>query len=181
MWQLDSEKDGKRFYSNPLTGGKCSQTNVYQDKEGNTWWNFDDLTSLPFTRNFAATKISSLYSLGLSKDDLSGHISGLKAILKSDDRERYEKAFALVLDFENKANNATDAIKQISALVCVYFTMNDEAIDSFENALQIQKMSIMEADPEMHAFFLHRQTEATALYSESLNQLLQIVSQPLSE
>lgn len=176
MWKLESDKDKQRIYINSVTGSKCTQTKVREDKEGNIWYHFDDLTSIPYTRNFAATKISSLYALGLSKDDLSSHINGLKAILKSSDSDKYEKAYANLLNFESKANNATDAIKQISALVCVYFTINDEPIDSFDNNLQIKKMGLLEADVEMHSFFLKMQTDATEDYTKSLNLILQIAS-----
>jgi hypothetical protein len=176
MWQLKSEQENKRIYTNPATGSECSQTMCYTDKDGNKWYSFDDLTSIPYTRNFAATKISSLYSLGLSKDDLSNHVTGLKTILKSADKDKYEKAYAIVLDFESKASNATDAVKQMSSLVCVYFTMNDEPIDSFDNGLQIKKMSLMEADIDMHGFFLTKQIELTERYLTFSNLISQIAS-----
>lgn len=180
MWQLQSDKEGKRIYANSVTGSRCSTTKLKTDKDGNDWHGFDDLMSLPYTRQFAATKISSLYALGLSKDDLSAHISGLKAILKSDDKEKYEKAFSLVLEFESKADNATDAVKQMSSLVCVYYLINDEPIDSFDNSLQIRKMSILEADTELHCFFLSHQTTAIDNYTRHLNLISQIVS-PVKE
>ncbi len=175
MWQLITNNDGKRAYTNSTTGSKCITSKVYTDKEGNDWYGFEDLMSLPYTRNFAATKISSLYALGLSKDDLSGHINGLKTLLKSDDSEKFEKCYANILDFESKAANATDAVKQMSSLVCVYFLLNDEPIDSFEGGLQIKKMGLLEADFDMHNFFLSRQIEATERYTAHLNLLSQIV------
>lgn len=174
MWKLSSEQDGKREYVNGTTGSKCHTSKVYSDKEGNTWYSFADLMTLPYTRNFAATKISSLYALGLSKDDLSTHVSGLKTILKSADPDRYEKAYANVLEFETKAANATDAVKQMSSLVCVYFLLNDEGIDSFDNALQIRKMGLLEADPEMHSFFLTLQVDAMSRYTQALKALSEI-------
>jgi len=176
MWKLSKEENNKRTYSNSLTGSACSMTMVYTDKEGNKWWSFDDLMTLPYTRNFAATKISSLYALGLSKDDLSSHINGLKTILKSNDPEKFEKAYANVLDFETKSNNATDPVKQMSSLVCVYYCINDEAIDGFDNNLQIKKMSLLEADIEMHGFFLKLQMKATENYTRHLNLLSRIAS-----
>lgn len=178
MWVLSTDENNQRTYTNSTTGGKCIQNMCYTDRQGNRWWEFSDLMTLPFTRNFAATKVSSLYALGLSKDDLSAHTSGLKAILKSADPEKYEKAFALVLDFEKKAENATDAVKQVSSLVCVYFTLNDEPIDSFEGNLQLKKMSILENDPEAHSFFLTRWIETIEDYSKHLRLLSQIVSHP---
>ncbi len=174
MWKLESDNGKERSYLNSATGTKSVMNLMYTDKDGNKWWSFSDLTAMPYTRNFAATKITSLYALGLSKDDLTSHISGLKTILKSQDTDRYEKAYANVLDFESKANNATDAIKQMSSLVCVYFTLNDEPIDSFDNNLQIKKMSLLEADIEMHGFFLKHQIGITERYSAFLNQLSQI-------
>src|SRR6185369_6929222 len=155
---------------------QSTQTMCYTDKDGNKWYSFDDLTAIPYTRSFAATKISSLFALGLSKDDLTSHINGLKTLLKSNDTDKYEKAYANVLDFEAKANNATDAIKQMTALTCVYFTLNDEPIDSFDNNLQIKKMSLLEADVDMHSFFLRRQIDITERYTMLLNSISKIAS-----
>ena len=176
MWQLSSNGDDHRTYTNSATGSKSDQTLVKTDKDGNKWWQFDDLSTIPYTRNFAATKISALYTLGLSKEDLNNHIGQLKKILRSEAADKYEQAYAQVLDFEQKANNATDAIKQMSALVCVYFTLNDELIDSFDNALQVKKMELLEADPEMHAFFLKLLTEYTERSIQRSNLLFQIAS-----
>jgi hypothetical protein len=180
MWKLNKDESNKRTYVNSATGSQCIQSMVYVDKEGNNWYSFDDLLSIPYTRQFAATKISSLYSLGLSKEDLTGFIGTMKAVLKSGDPEKYEKAFASLLDFENKANNATDAIKQLSSLTCVYFTVNDEPIDSFDNNLQIKKMGILEADIEAHSFFLNIQIQATEDYTRRLSLISQIVSPNLN-
>lgn len=176
MWKLNNETGDIRTYSNSATGSKCETKKVYQDKEGNSWFMFSDLMTIPYTRNFAATKISSLYALGLSKDDLFGFINTLKQLSKSNDGEKYEKIYAATLDFENKANNATDAVKQMSSLVCVYFLLNEEGIDSFDGALQSKKMVLLEADTDMHAFFLTMQIEATERYQAHSNLLLQIVS-----
>lgn len=181
MWKLTEDKPDKRIYTNSQTGSHCTTSKVYTDRELNNWYAFDDLLTIPYTRQFAATKISSLYALGLSKDDLTGHINGLKTILKSQDNERYEKAFALVLDFETKANNATDAIKQILSLTCVYFMINDEPIDSFENNLQIKKMAILEADPDAHSFFLNKQIQDMENYSQLSKIISRIASQPMVE
>lgn len=130
---------------------------------------------LPYTRSFAATKITTLFALGLSKDDLNKHISGLKTILKSNDPEKYEKAYSAVLSFESMAENAADAIKQLSSLVCVYNLLDDEPIDSFDNNLQIKKMAILEADLDAQAFFLNRQLQATEDYMNRLKLLSEIV------
>lgn len=171
MWGLKEENNGKRIYVNNTTGSRCTTSKVYTDKQGNDWYAFDDLMNIPYTRQFAATKVISLYSLGLSKDDLNDHITGLKTILKSEGKEKYEKAFANVLDFEAKANNATDPIKQLSSLVCVYHMLGDELIDSFENSVQLRKLSLLECDPDAHAFFLTRQIQDIEAYMTHLKKL----------
>lgn len=174
MWKLETDKDKQRIYINSVTNSRCVQSQCYVDKEGNKWYSFNDLSAIPYTRQFAATKISSLYQLGVTKDDLDSHITGLKNILRSQDKDKYEKAFANVLDFESKVQNASDAVKQMSSLVCVYFTINDEPIDSFEGTLQAKKIALLEADYDMHAFFLKRQIELTESYLISSNIISQI-------
>jgi hypothetical protein len=169
MWQLTSETDIKRNYRNDATGTTCSTSYVYTDVEGNRWFTFDNLFTLPFMRQFAATKISSLYQIGLSKEDIEGHINGLKTTLKSTDTDKYEKCYALVLDFESKFQDATNVIKQISALVCVYNMLEDERIDVFEPEVQERKKQILDVDLNAQAFFLRSQIERTEIYGNHLD------------
>ncbi len=176
MWKLTNEQKGKRIYTNSVTGTQCTTTMVHTDNEGNNWWGFDNIMLLPYTRQFAASTISALYQLGLSKEDLTGHISKLKTLLKANDPEKYEKAYAEVLDFENKAINATDSLKKMSSLVCVYYLLNDEKVDVFDKVLQIEKMSILENDPEAHSFFLRSLIEVTSNYTTHLTALSRTVS-----
>lgn len=177
MWKLIKEENNHRTFVNTTTNSQSSQVMAYVDPDGNKWWSFEDMAAIPFTRQMAATSIQALYTLGLSKDDLSNHINGLKKVLKSDDKEKYEKAFAMVIDFETKSSMATDAIKQISSMVCIYNTLNDEEIDSFDKKLQLKKMSMLEADVNGHVFFLKKQTEALERYNNFLNSISQTASQ----
>lgn len=181
MWKLDNEKDGLRTYTNSATGSKCETKKVYTDNDGNNWWFFQDLMTLPQTRQLASHKITSLYALGLSKDDLFGFINSVKTLAKSADGEKYEKIYAATLDFETKANNATDAVTQLSSLVCVYFLLNDEVIDSWDNNLVAKKMQLLSLNPEMHNFFLNRQLDAIERYQMHSKLLFQTVSPQLKE
>lgn len=176
MWSKIHETLETRKYRNPVTGSECSTKKVYSDKDGNSWWEFDNLFTLPFMRQFAATKISSLYQIGLSKDDITNHIAGLKTILKSADPEKYDKAMSMVITFEERFNDATNAIKQISSLVCVYNLLNDERVDIFDLTIQDEKLKLLEADYEAHAFFLRRQIERTETYGTALDKLSKTAS-----
>lgn len=171
MWQLSLNQNNKRTYTNPATNSRCEQELIKVDKEGNNWWAFTDLMTMPFTRNFAAQKITALYQLGLTKDDLDKHITELKKILNSDDKEKYQKAYANVLDFETKTEAATNPVRQMSSLVCVYYTLNDEPIDSFDGTTQAKKMSILESDPELHSFFLQHQMNLIEGFTGFLSNL----------
>lgn len=158
MWQLHTEQGNKRIYRNSTTNSECVQNKCYTDKDGNSWFEFVDLFTIPFTRDFAAKKVTSLFALGITPADADQYFTKHKATLRSkDDGEKYERAFAETLEFESKFQMATDPVKQLSSLVCVYFTINDEPIDSFSGEIQSRKMALLEAQPEMHNFFLQRQ------------------------
>jgi hypothetical protein len=169
MWEKISDVNGKREYKNPVTGSQLTTSWVYQDKDGNDWYAIDNLFTLPFMRQFAATKISCLYQIGLSKDDMVSHINNLKNTLRGTDPEKYDKAMSFVIDFENKMNDATNAIKQISSLVCVYNLLGDERVDIYDLQVQDKKMKILEADPDAQSFFLRRQIERTETYGNHLD------------
>lgn len=169
MWEKTSDTGEKREYRNPATGSQLTTSWVYKDKEGNDWYSIDNLFTLPFMRQFAATKISCLYQIGLSKDDMLSHINGMKTMLRSTDPEKYDKAMSLVIDFENKMNDATNAIKQISSLVCVYNLLGDERVDIYDLQIQDLKQKILEADPDAQSFFLKRQIERTETYGNRLD------------
>lgn len=182
MWQLQSEKDNRRIYQNTATRSECITTKCYTDKEGNNWFEFQDLASLPFTRNFAANKITSLYSLGITIEDATQFFAKHKSTLRSKDGgEKYEQAYAETLEFENKFKQATDPVKQMSSLVCVYYTINDEPIDSFSGDIQLKKMGLLESDPEMHSFFLKRQITLIERSQDILKRISPIASEQISE
>jgi hypothetical protein len=176
MWNLITNNGEKRLYRNTLTGSEVSTSMVYEDEQKNKWWSFDNLFTLPFMRQFAATKISSLYQIGLSKDDLTNFIQVMRTTLKLVDPEKYEKAFGYLLQFEEKVNDATNAIKQISSLVCVYNMLNDERIDIFDQQVQYEKMKILEVDLNAQSFFLTAQIQRTETYGNHCDYFSKIAS-----
>lgn len=178
MWQLQPNQNGKkRIYKNSATNSECVQQMCYTDKEGNKWFEFTDLISIPFTRSFAANKVTSLYSLGITPDDANQYFTKHKSTLRSkDDGEKYELAYAETLEFERKFKQATDPVFQMSSLVCVYFTINDEPIDSFSGDIQLKKMILLEAEPQMHNFFLSRQITLIEKLQATLNKTSPIAS-----
>jgi hypothetical protein len=177
MWKKEAESSSMRIWKNSATNSECHQTMCFKDKDGNEWWEFDNLMTIPFTRSFAATKVTSLYALGLTMADMDSFILKHKETLKGTSPEKYEMAYAELLDLETRVKTAADPIKQLSSLVCVYFTINDELIDSFLGDVQLKKMELLEADPQMNTFFLKRQIELIEGYKTILSSTLPIVLQ----
>lgn len=176
MWVKIKETLETKEYRNQDTGGELTLRKVYTDAAGNTWWEITNLFLLPKIRILAAQKISQLYQVGLSADDVENHINGMKNLLRSDDKEKYDKAMQAVLNFEDNYRNATNASRQMASLVCIYYLLNDERIDAFDMAVQEQKINILTVDTDAQAFFLTKQIDRTETYGTALNQLSKTVS-----
>lgn len=153
-----------------------STTELYKDAQGNRWFAFDDLFTLPFIRHFAAKKIIDLYGSGLSIEDVRGHTQQLKALLRSNDAEKYEKAYAEVLRIEQLADTMADPVKQSMGLCTVYLLLNDEQVDVYSQATVNVKMTLMAADLQAQAFFLRWWTDIIQSSGRVLKGLSKIAS-----
>jgi hypothetical protein len=165
-----------RVYKNTITGTEVVTYRLHVDRVGNTWWTFEDLFALPFIRQLAAKKVLDLYGNGLSLDDVKSISSQLKTILKAQDPERYERAFAKVLELENLAEMMADPVKQCMGLCTVYLLMNDEQPDAWTGQVTAAKMTVMAMDVEAQSFFLNWWTGIMRHSGQVLKGLSRIVS-----
>lgn len=171
-----------RIYTNSLTGGNLTTYFLRKDKFDNTWWAFEDLFSIPFIRQVASKKVIDLYGHGLSLSDIKSHTGQLKGILKSNSAEKYEQAYAKVLELENLTDNLADPVRQSLGLCTVYLLMNDESPESWTERVSNEKMSALALDPESTAFFLNwwiEQTKHFGALLKGLSQIASIASQPM--
>lgn len=155
--QIAEKQEGTktvRIFRNTQTGTETKLTLIFTDKEGRKWWGFNDLFRIPYMRVSMARNISDLYTIGLSLTDIQTWCNEEKRLLKSDDPEKYEKLFALVLEKEKLATFTADPIRQQLALCTVYIIADDERIDYFDEAAAEEKLNQWKAFPEMVAFFL---------------------------
>lgn len=144
-----------RIYKNGLTGNPLETYHLHTDKFGNTWWTFVDLFAVPFIRQFTAKKVLDLYGNGLTLDDVKSITAQVKTILRSDNNgEKYEQAYAKILELENLTETMADPIRQCMGLCTVYLLFNDEMPDAWSNQVNSQKMTAMAHDLEAQAFFL---------------------------
>ena len=143
-----------RNYRNSQTGTEFSTYLIYTDRQGNKWWTFEDLFMLPMIRQMAAKKVLDLFGHGLALDDILSHTAQLKGVLKSTDPERYEKAYAKVLELESLSKTMADPVKQCIGLCTVYLLLDHEDPQVYNQNDTNQKLSILTLDIDAQAFFL---------------------------
>lgn len=165
-----------RIYSNKLTGTELVTYQLYKDKAGNTWWTFEDLFTLPFIRQLAAKRVIDLYGHGLALADIKAHTTQLKTLLRGADPEKYERAYAKVLELENLSEQTADPVKQCIGLCTVYLLLNDERPDTWTMGEQAVKMSHLSLDLDAQAFFLRWWTDIMRHSGKVLKGISQIVS-----
>lgn len=178
--QEDREINGKltptRRYKNTLTGNDLTTYLLHTDKFGNKWWTFEDLFALPFIRQLTAKKVLDLYGNGLTLDDVKSITGQLKTILRSDSGERYEHAYAKVLELENLTETMADPVKQCMGLCTVYVLFNDEMPDAWSTPVTSQKMTVLANDLDSQAFFLNWWTDIMRRSGKVLKGLSRIAS-----
>jgi hypothetical protein len=155
----EGETPARRTYQNDHTGTTCEVELIYTDADGRKWWGFTNLLNIPYIR-FSFTKaISDLFQTALSKADIDTWIKEQKALLKSNDAERYEKLYALLLEKETAINSVVDPLQQQLALATVYIMEDEENIGYFSHEEATRKMAQWRQYPESIAFFLQWHTD----------------------
>ena len=174
--EINGQPTDVRTYKNTLTGNSVTTYILKVDKFGNKWWTFEDLFALPFIRQLTAKKVLDLYGHGLTLDDVKSITGQLKAILRTDSGERYEQAYAKVLELENLTESMADPVKQCMGMCTVYLLLNDETPDTWTNSIASQKMTVMAMDLDLQAFFLNWWTDIMRRSGRAFDGLSRIVS-----
>ena len=165
-----------RTWRNDTTGGEISTYLLTTDPGGNKWWAFENLYELPFIRTMAANKIVRLYGNDLLLEDILAHTKDLKALLRSSDGEKYEKAYAKVLELETLSTAMADPVKQCIGLCTLYVLVNDERPDAYVQSEQSYKMNLLALDVDLQTFFLRWWTEVMQQSGKDLKLLSLIAS-----
>lgn len=176
MYQLTEEKDERRKYKSTNTGTEIFTRLIYTDTDKNNWWAFENLMDIPFIRKQAAEKITQLYGAGMNEFDINDFISNSKALLKSNDPEKYEKLYSELLNFERLKEQTANPVKQNLGLCTVYILKNDEVPDVWNSSAAAEKMSAWAIDLKAQGFFLNWFTDGIKTFTRHLEDLSQIVS-----
>lgn len=165
-----------RTYRSETSGTEISTYLLKQDRNGNKWWAFEDLYGVPFIRTMAANKIVKLYGNDLTLEDILAHTKEMKAFLKSNDPEKYEKTYAKILELESLSNSMADPVKQCIGLCTLYVLLNDERPDAYVQTEQSMKMSLLALDIDLQTFFLRWWTEVMQQSGKDFKALSLIAS-----
>lgn len=180
LYKLMAEKtEGKklvRIYQNERTGTEVKTEHIYTGKEGEKYFGFADLFKIPYIRSAYAKHINDLYGLGLSLKDVLSWCAKEKELLRSDDPEKYEKLYSLVLEKEGVVQHGADPIRQHLALCTVYVLGEDEQVDYFSETVAEEKLTKWKADDDAVAFFLNWHHERIQHYTGILKKSLKTVS-----
>lgn len=173
MYQLQQQTDTKRTYRSSITGTEVSTYLLHTGQDGANWWAFEDLLNIPFIRKKAAEKLTQLYGAGITKEDLTKIVSTLKTLLRSQDPEKYERAYSEVLQLEEITEQTADPVKQSLSLCAVYILSDDEQVDTFSSTLTRDKMEKWALQTDLQAFFLNFLTSGMNAYTTLYDSISQ--------
>lgn len=177
MYTLINKISGtRRTYTSSITGTEISTKLIYTDGSGNNWWAFEDLLQMPFIRKKAAEKVSQLYGVGITKEDLSNFVTKMKNTLRGADAERYEKAYSEVLNLESIIESTADPVKESLSLCTVYIMQDDERVDNFSYQQAARKVELWTLDTDAQAFFLTWLAAGINDYTQHYKSIMQIAS-----
>jgi hypothetical protein len=176
MYQLHTSTDTQRTYRSTVTGTDITTSLIYTDASGNKWWAFDDLLQIPHIRKMAANNISQLYGMGFTIEDLKTFTGKMKGILRSNDQERYEKAYSELLHLESVVENNIDPVKQELGLCAVYILSDTERVDTFSSREAVTKMDLWSLDFDAQSFFLTWLTAGMNDFKKAYSSIMETAS-----
>lgn len=179
-WEISKEEGKVRTYRNERTGSEIQTHVIYTDIFGNDWYAFKDLFKLPMLRIVYSKQVADFFNTGVTPEDLDKWDEEELRLLKSDDPEKYEKLYAVVLERRRLRKSIVDPIQQHLSLCAVYVMFPDERIDYFDMATIARKMTIWKGDTDAVAFFLSWHSRHIEHCIDSLKSTSQIALKPKS-
>jgi hypothetical protein len=164
----------KRVYRNEQ-GIEVKTSEIYTDRDGTKWFGFDDLFKIPIMRLSMSRHISDLFTMGLSLKDILDWCNQEKKLIRSDDPDKYEKLYSLILEKERLANYTADPVRQHLALCTVYVLADNERIDYFDEEQSSEKLKLWAGMVDAIPFFLTWYNVITRDYIKDLKSISQTV------
>jgi len=133
---------------------------IYTDVFGNRYYELLDVTRMSWRRAVAGEIQSRQAEYCLTRDSLKKIIEKMK---EHANKGEFTEVFALLVEIEQRMEFAGEE-ETLLGLASVYFFMEGERVDDFNQVVANEKIELWKKDPEAKSFFLKRAFERTKVY-----------------
>jgi len=133
---------------------------IYVDIDGNKWYEFKDMLTLPTRRAIAGEVATKWASMNITPDLLKQTIQVMK---QYGNEGKIVDMFHLLGELEFRLDYISEE-KTLLDLACVYFVIDGEDIIAYNPNEQDRKKEILERDAKAKGFFLQKAWQHTTNY-----------------
>jgi hypothetical protein len=143
------------------TATKIPMIEIYADKFGNKWYQYENNLSIPAKRAIAAEIATRFADMNLTKETLSQLINEMKK--KANDGNIVD-LFHLLAEIEFRLDFVGEERTLLDLAVC-YFVIDGEDENDFSEVWRKKKLDILLEDSDAKGFFLDKAFQFTIKYS----------------
>jgi hypothetical protein len=144
------------------TGSKVPLKEVYVDKDGRKWYEFENPLMIPAKRAIAAEVATKMQEMNLTKDALTQLIAKMKEYAN---QGKIVDLFSILHEIEFRLNFIAEEETLINLAAC-YFVIDGEDETEFSEVEKNNKVNYIKSNSEAFNFFVQRAFEFTTKYSQ---------------
>lgn len=141
-------------------GSDLDLLECYKDIDGNRWYEFKNMLSLPTRRAIAGEVATKWSSMNITKETLQKSIGAMKDFA---DKGKIVDMFHLLKELEFRLEYICEE-KTLIDLACCYFILEGEDIKQMNSNWQDKKKEILDRDDDAKSFFLQKAWQYTTNY-----------------
>ena len=144
------------------TGSQVPLREVYVDKDGRKWYEFENPLMIPAKRAIAAEIATKMQDMNLTKDVLLGLMAKMK---EHANKGQIVELFGILNEIEFRLNFIAEEETLINLAAC-YFVIDGEDETEFNEIEKKRKVDYIKSNSEAFNFFVQRAFEYTTKYSQ---------------
>jgi hypothetical protein len=144
------------------TGSQVPLRQVYVDKDGRKWYEFENPLMIPAKRAIAAEVATKMQEMNLTKDALLQLMAKMKEYAN---QGKIVDLFSVLHEIEFRLNFIAEEETLINLAAC-YFVIEGEDETEFSEVEKNNKVSYIKSNSEAFNFFVQRAFEFTTKYSQ---------------
>lgn len=144
------------------TGSQVPLREVYIDKDGRKWYEFENPLMIPAKRAIAAEVATKMQEMNLTKDVLLQLMAKMK---EHANKGQIVDLFAILNEIEFRLNFIAEDETLINLAAC-YFVVEGEDETEFSEVEKNNKVNYIKSNSEAFNFFVQRAFEYTTKYSQ---------------